>query len=203
MNLYSYVVRYDSGFAPNPFYGCCSLATCKPMIRKAAQVGDWVVGSGSAAKAANRGGTLVYAMEVSEILTFEQYFADKRFTGKKPVFTGSKKQVRGDNIYFRCADGWNQLNSFHSNEDGSRHADHVARDTAVNRVLVSFNYVYFGANGPEIPLFDSDGKQLCHARQGMRKFDSSNPNDCEMINDFLTWLRGLEKSGYVSRPLDW
>lgn len=41
--IYSYVVRYDSGFAPNPFYGYCTLATCKPDIRRAAEVGDWLV----------------------------------------------------------------------------------------------------------------------------------------------------------------
>ena len=48
MNIYSYIVRYDSGFAPNPFYGYCTLANCKPIIRGHAQVNDWVVGTGSA-----------------------------------------------------------------------------------------------------------------------------------------------------------
>jgi hypothetical protein len=52
--IYSYVVRYDSGFAPNPFYGYCTLATCKPDIRRGAEVGDLVaaattVTSGAAA----------------------------------------------------------------------------------------------------------------------------------------------------------
>ena len=40
--IHSYVVRYDSGFAPNPFYGYCTLATCKPNIRRSADIGDWV-----------------------------------------------------------------------------------------------------------------------------------------------------------------
>ena len=39
--IYSYVVRYDSGFAPNPFYGYCTLATCKPDIRGR---GGWRLG---------------------------------------------------------------------------------------------------------------------------------------------------------------
>lgn len=34
MTLYSYVVAHDFGFAPNPFDGLCTLATCKPDIRK-------------------------------------------------------------------------------------------------------------------------------------------------------------------------
>jgi hypothetical protein len=40
-------VARDYGFAPNPFFGVCTLATCKPKIRKAAAIGDWVVGTGS------------------------------------------------------------------------------------------------------------------------------------------------------------
>lgn len=38
-------VARDYGFAPNPFFGVCTLATCKPRIRSVAQIGDWVVGA--------------------------------------------------------------------------------------------------------------------------------------------------------------
>ena len=31
--LYAYVMTYDTGFAPNSFYGVCTLACCKPKIR--------------------------------------------------------------------------------------------------------------------------------------------------------------------------
>ena len=31
---YSYIITRDYGFAPNPFGGVCTLATCKPKIRK-------------------------------------------------------------------------------------------------------------------------------------------------------------------------
>ena len=34
--IHSYVVRYDSGFGAQPFYGYCTLATCKPSIRRGA-----------------------------------------------------------------------------------------------------------------------------------------------------------------------
>jgi hypothetical protein len=34
----------DTGFAPNPFHDFLTLATCKPDIRKKAQIGDWVLG---------------------------------------------------------------------------------------------------------------------------------------------------------------
>ena len=32
--VYEYVMTSDSGFAPNPFHGTCTLACCKPRIRK-------------------------------------------------------------------------------------------------------------------------------------------------------------------------
>ena len=32
--VYMYVVDRDFGFAPNPFHGVRTLATCKPPIRK-------------------------------------------------------------------------------------------------------------------------------------------------------------------------
>jgi hypothetical protein len=47
MVLHSYVVARDYGFAPNPFFGVCTLATCKPLIRRIAHIGDWIVGTGS------------------------------------------------------------------------------------------------------------------------------------------------------------
>ena len=103
--IHSYVVRYDSGFAPNPFYSYCTLATCKPSIRRSADIGDWVVGSGSNDRSVRRGGHLVYAMRVTEAMTFDEYGRDPRFESKKPYRNGSRKQSCGDNIYFRVAAG--------------------------------------------------------------------------------------------------
>ncbi len=75
--LYIYVVTRDFGFAPNPFHGYCTLATCKPGIRRVAQVGDWVMGvGGSRLHAAGR---CIYLMNVSEVLPFDTYWSDNRF----------------------------------------------------------------------------------------------------------------------------
>ena len=48
MKFYSYVIPRDYGFAPNPYFGYCTLADCKPGIRKMAQTGDWVAAFGAA-----------------------------------------------------------------------------------------------------------------------------------------------------------
>jgi hypothetical protein len=118
VKLHSYVVARDYGFAPNPFFGVCTLATCKPEIRRVAQIGDWVVGTGS--KKRKRDKNIVYAMRVTEAMTFNQYWSDPRFQAKKPNLRGSKKQAFGDNIYSKDAHTtlWCQANSHHSLTDG-------------------------------------------------------------------------------------
>ena len=45
-DLYAYAITRDLGFAPNPFHGVCTLSTCKPGIRKSANIGDWILGVG-------------------------------------------------------------------------------------------------------------------------------------------------------------
>jgi nucleoside-diphosphate-sugar epimerase len=201
MKLHSYVVRYDSGFAPNPFYEMCTLATCKPGIRQTAAIGDWIVGSGSGDRAVKRAGYLVYAMRVTEALTFQQYATDPRFEKKKPFRYGSRRQSCGDNIYFPNAlnGGWSQRDSFHSNVDGTANPAHIARDTGVNRVLVSDDFVYFGGYGPSIPsaLRDSKGKHVCKIGIGRTIFDEQ-----PLIAQFEHWIRSLG-SGYQDAPFEW
>lgn len=200
--IHSYVVRYDSGFAPNPFYGYCTLATCKPNIRRAAEIGDWVVGSGSNDRVVRRGGYLVYAMRVTEVMTFDRYSEDPRFVSKKPYRYGSRKQSCGDNIYFRDnpeAD-WQQRDSFHSLFDGTLNPEHVARDTGVNRVLISNDFVYFGGDGPAFPedLKDHQGRALCKSGIGLTTFD-----DEQLIANFERWIRWLNVRGYQCAPFEW
>jgi len=202
--IYSYVVRYDSGFAPNPFYNYCTLATCKPDIRRSAKIGDWVVGSASNAKKVRRGGHLVYAMRVTEAMTFDSYSKDARFRAKKPFRRGSRKQSCGDNIYYRESvnSEWRQRDSFHSTPDGQRNAEHVERDTGVNRVLISDDFVYYGGEGPLFAddLRDQEGRSLCKSGIGLTCFD-----DPLLVDKLSEWLKGYLKSGrgYQGPPHEW
>jgi hypothetical protein len=201
MCLYSYVVARDYGFAPNPFFGVCTLATCKPGIRKKAITGDWVVGTGS--KGRNRENTLVYAMRVTGSMSFEEYWADPRFRRKRANLRGSKKQAFGDNIYSknRLTGGWNQADSHHSLNDGSPNPLNVKADTGANRVLVSDDFVYWGGSGPEVPSrFLDYGKSHESIRAGRghkRKFSPS------FVSDFVQWVRSVNQIGYLGEPLDW
>lgn len=46
LKMWSYRITYDTQFAPNPFKGVLTLATCKPMIRSSSlsKPGVWIAG---------------------------------------------------------------------------------------------------------------------------------------------------------------
>ena len=146
-----YVVDRDFGFAPNPFHGFCTLATCMPGIRAKAQVDDWVVGMGGARLKAT--GRCIYAMRVTATRTFDQYWADAEFFDKRPVRNGSRVMMVGDNIYHRDKSNreWIQHDSHHSNSDGTPNSLNINKDTRADRVLISRDFFYFGRNAPAVP----------------------------------------------------
>jgi hypothetical protein len=146
--IYVYVVDRDFGFAPNPFHGLCSLATCKPKIRKKAQLGDWVVGMGGGRLKAT--GQCLFAMKVTSKVTFDEYWSNDLYKDKKPVRNGSKKTIVGDNIYHQVNQEWVQQDSHHSYPDGSPNPHNVKNDTQSNAVLLSDHFYYFGNTAPQI-----------------------------------------------------
>jgi hypothetical protein len=198
MKLYSYVVARDFGFAPNPFFGFCTLATCKPMIRKKATRGDWVVGTGAKLSYGYQG-RLIYAMKVEEILTFDEYWVDPRFRHKRPDLRGSLVSLYGDNIYHREHEKWVQANSHHSLENGDSNAANVEWDTDVNRLLVASKFVYWGRSAPSIPerfrSFGDNKEDVC-ARRGHRVFRDDLPTA------FVAWIEEENKWGVQGEPLE-
>lgn len=198
MRLFSYIVRRDFGFAPNPFYGVCTLATCKPDIRGTAAVGDWVIGTGGAAYKLQ--GHLIFAMQVSETLSFDGYWSESRFACKRPILNGSLKQVYGDNIYHHDGETWVQIDSHHSLEGGIQNESNVRRDTKYDRVLLATRFVYFGATAPEIPEDLRNGcptgKDLCCSRQERKIFTA------ELPIKFETWLEAEDKWGLQGWPCE-
>lgn len=87
--IYRYVVRYDNGTAPRPYGKVCSLAICKPDIRRGARVGDWIIGFRS-----RHPGEVVYVMQVEECLSLGEYWRDRRFRDRRPGASAFP-----DNIY--------------------------------------------------------------------------------------------------------
>ena len=194
--LYSYVVARDFGFAPNPFHGFCTLAACKPEIRRTAQVGDWIVGTGS--KKHKRDAHVVFAMRVTEKMTFNEYWRDLRFREKRPDLHVSIRNAFGDNIYHRndATGKWIQANSHHSLEDGTPNCRNIDHDTRVDRVLVSDDFVYWGGHGPDIPI--SFRREVCKDGPG-HKCNFSE----DLVAEYVAWLRSLDEAGCRNDPLEW
>lgn len=190
MKLYSYVVARDYGFAPNPFFGFCTLATCKADLRRHAQVGDWILGTGS--KPNKLDGHAVYIMKVSEALTYDQYWQDPRFKHKRPNLRGSLKQAYGDNIYHRSLKSgkWIQENSHHSLPGGKPDLRNIDTDTKTDRMLVGTDFIYWGGSGPLIPKRFN----ICIGRGYKHRFPDTN------VYAFISWIQSLGVNGYISQP---
>jgi Nucleotide modification associated domain 2 len=103
MKVFSYVVDHDHGTEPNPYDGTCTLCECKfshatgrRNIVELANEGDWIIGTGGKSKNSPGHGKLVYAMEVTEKLSRENFYADKRFKKKikSPPADASEKLDR-------------------------------------------------------------------------------------------------------------
>jgi hypothetical protein len=151
MKAYLYILAADGGFAPNPFFGCCTLACCKPAIRRRAKAGDWIVGL--TPKAA--GQCLAYAMRVQRSLSFEEYWNEPRFERKRPRREkGATRQERhGDNCYEPVGKGtFRQLPSDHFDNKNNREDPKAKkRDLGGKSVLIARRFAYYGANAEAIP----------------------------------------------------
>ena len=196
-NLFTYIVARDFGFAPNPFHGVCTLATCKPGIRRAAELGDVVLGKASTSGGKHPVGHVVYAVRICETTTFDEYARDPRFESKRPKLNGSRKQRYGDNIYHRTADGsFVQADSHHSWEGGVVNPLHLKNDTSVDRVLIGTEFVYWGGDPVQMPdhLLPIIGGKYVREK---RHFTD------EEREQVLAWIEPLLGLGFKGRPADW
>ncbi|KCZ54675.1 hypothetical protein HY29_14085 [Hyphomonas beringensis] len=195
--LYRYVIDHDRGFAPNPFFGVCTLACCKPGIRKHAAIGDIIVGFGTAKY--DLDGHIIYWMAVDEISDFDSYWGDPRFLMKRPQMGGSLSLCFGDNIYRRSDDNgrWIQEASFHSDPNSRHGGGNLKRDTGTtDKLLIGKEFAYWGGDGPKTPAaFDP----LVWRRRG-EKYRVEDPS---MQAEFISWLRSIPERGLRRPPADW
>ena len=179
--LYSYVVRTDSGAAPNPFGGVCSLVICKPDIREHAEVGDWIVGTGSAnSEVGNIQGQVVYAMRVSAKMTMAEYddYAQEHLPIKVPDGqSGANISNVGDAIYDFSETPPRLRDGVHCEEERER-------DLGGRFALLSDHFYYFGAQAKPLP---EHLRPIVKKRQGHR----STANE-GYVDDFIEWIEGLD-----------
>lgn len=195
--LFTYTIPIDDGAAPNPFQGMCSLAICKPGIRRVAKPGDWVAGLGSKnASIGDLSGHLVYAMRVEEVLSLRDYDlnAKARWPHRVPNIQSTALQDRlGDCIYDFSNGAPIQRASVHG-------PDNVVSDLSGENVLVSRDFYYFGSRARKLPEYL---RPICHQTQGHRS--SSN---APYFNQFILWLRSLAPSpgqlyGWPDHIIEW
>jgi len=176
--LYSYVVEHDTGYAPSPYFGVCTLCRCKfrkergkPRNVELAEEGDWIVGTGGADTRKSAGhGKLVYVMRVDEKLPRAEYYACPRFAAKRRVGTGPYQQRRGDNE--------RPTNAFQKREQYA---------------LISKHFYYFGARAIDIP------------KEVPRNLEKRGPGlRCDFapadIRRFVAWLENRHKHGKHGEP---
>ena len=168
VTLCTYVLTNDTGLAPNPFWGWCTLAVCTPN-RQGARLskGNWIAGFLSR----SRSHRLLYVMEVESRIHMQDYFRDPRFKMKKPNLRGNWQERCGDNFYSQRPDGsWHQhRNRFHIGRE------YLAKDTRKPYAFISRRYWYFGRNAIKVPgefdpLIGGRGIRVCHPAGIPEKF---------------------------------
>jgi hypothetical protein len=185
MKLSAYIIRVDGGFAPNPFGHHCTLACCKPTIRRKAEKGDTIVGTASSRYP--HAGHLIYAMRVKEVLSYNQYWKDPRFDYRKPSLATPISR-RGDNIWHQDAKGKWQVTPNACHDESAKQ-----RDTSGENALIATEFFYFGRDA--IRIHDNFLGMLA-TTQGHK--NTYNP---DLINAFWEWLRGTAlKPGRIADP---
>lgn len=183
-SVYSHVVVHDYGFAPNPYAGFLSVATCKPQIRRSAHVGDWVVGVGSVKTVG--GDRAIYALLIDEIVKIETYGQEERFKDKRPVFGAEPWKRAGDNVYYKNNEAnWARRPSLHD-------ASHVSVDLSGKNVLLGCEFYYFGSSAPSLP---TQLGTLASPGRGHRRYE--NP---DILIELESWLRTTFTPGILGEP---
>lgn len=191
--LYSYCVRHDGGSAPNPFGGLCTLVICKPAIRRAAQLGDWIVGTGSTASpVGDASGRIIYAMRVSEKLTMAEYDERcmERLRAKIPDINSPRLQDRvGDAIWHYASADAPPVARPGVHGEGNRKTDLGGK-----YALLSDHFFYFGKEAPELPQH-----LLGLVKQGPGHRGRAND---DLMKPFLAWIAGY-RPGIHGEPQQW
>ncbi|MBZ9650861.1 Nmad2 family putative nucleotide modification protein [Psychroflexus montanilacus] len=193
--IYSYVLRFDDGAAPNPFWKICTLTICKPAIRRTARIGDWVIGTGSKnsklkdGKKYDLSDSLVYAMRITDKLTLSEYdkFCSEKLTEKNPSwFSKDWRKRMGDCIYDYSK----------SDEPTIRKGVHnelnVKRDLSGYNALLSTEFYYFGEEPRVIP---QNLKRIIKKNQAHLKIE-----DLKILADFENWINKFEKNKVYAEP---
>lgn len=175
-------MRDDAGSAPNPFWGICTLVICKPKVRRAAQVGDWVVGTGSSrSPKGNIRGRVVYAMQITDKMTMRDYddWAQEERPEKIPDWRSRDwKPKLGDAVY-----NFSELPP-RVREGGPHGLEHRDHDLSGEFALLSEHFYYFGDKPVALP-----DHLLGIIKRGP---GHRGPQNASFLEPFIEWIESLD-----------
>ena len=193
--LFSYKITHDTGFAPNPFHGFCTLATCKPQIRKSKRVGDWIAGFTSKTLCGDAVGDerLVYLMKVTDKVELEDYWQDSRFRKKRPRLRSNKVEDKtGDNIYQPKAEG-----GFLQMPNMNHDVHEMQHDLSGKYALIGEVFYYFGRDAIFLP---PDLRPTTPIVQSGHGWGTKDP---DRVKRFLEYIQENYEMGIIGYPHSW
>jgi hypothetical protein len=193
--LYSYILRYDNGAAPNPFWGICTLTICKPAIRRTAQIGDWIIGTGSKNTRLREDITvdlsdcLVYGMKVTDKKSLTEYdtYCNYDLKNKIPEWRTKDWRLRmGDCIYdFSNGKQPTIRKSVHTEKNRER-------DLGGHNALLSDHFYYFGEAAIPLP---PELQSIIKKGQGHRLITQT-----ELVANFENWIFQYKRNCIYGDP---
>ena len=190
--LFSYTIPYDDGAAPNPFWNICTLVICKPVIRRTAEVGDWIVGLGSKnSPMGDLSEKIIYIMLVTKKISMREYnnYCKQYLPNKIPdIQNQDQRRHVGDCIYDFSVSNEGKL------RPGVHTEENRPTDLRGKNALLSSHFYYFGDNPIDLqPQFHS----MIKSNQGHK----STANDPVKYN-FIKWLfeQNLQQNYLYGNP---
>ena len=185
-DIYIYKLVCDDGGAPCICYGKISLCICKPMIRRTAKEGDWIIGVGGK----KIGGKLIYIMRVGEVIDGKDYYSPKRRNyWKRPdcIYEWTGKEYR-----------WRKGARYHSQEHLNHDLGDPEKGCKRAICLVGDCFAYFGDSSKEtqIEKIEDVYEKL---RQGHRK--NYEAKDYGRLNNYINEILYKYGCGSHGNPI--
>lgn len=186
LKMWSYRIVHDKQFAPNPFKGVLTLATCKPLIRRSneSKPGVWI--AGFAAYSVKDGvqpkkgrELLIYLAKISEVMTMQDYWT--KYPQKRAQKCGEEfEEYYGDNIY---DENLHLINDNHHKDWDFR------RDMSGKNVLICDEFYYFAPNSRLVVPKEFD--DLVYKRRGQILVQNNN-----LVPQFIDYVKSCAKDDF-------
>ncbi len=201
IEVFSYKMTHDTGFAPNPFGGLLTLATCKPMMRKYKKVGDWIAGFTSGAplfKDKVGSEKLLYLMKVEKKISLHDYWHNPDYSNRKPSIQSTKIMEKiGDNIYKPLTGHPETISDYEQLPNLHHGIDKIARDIKGENVLIASEFYYFGASPLDLPEEFKPDLPIGQSGHGQPTRDESR------AIRFINYIKTNYKTGIYDHPTKW